>query len=92
MLRLNEDLLEDMTENEKEEFDKRWVQNQYLLDIVDENHISELEDFAYAMDIDFGEVVDIFNDSYFLPLAYEQAVELLYFIEDYFKNKKEVVE
>lgn len=92
MTELKLETLSELTIDEKEEFMDKWDENQYLLDNVNKERLDGFDEFIEEMEIDTETAYWALANAYKLPRHCYVAVEMLQFIEDYFKNKKEVNE
>lgn len=92
MRKLKLEMLSTLTMDEKEEFMDKWDENEFLLDNVDRERLDGFDEFIKEMEIDNETAYCALDNAYKLPCHYYIAVEMLQFIEDYFKNKKEVAE
>lgn len=82
-------LTEDMSDNKKTEFNKKWDYNYYLLLSVDKYRLNGLDEFFNEMNVsDAYEFYSWFED---YPPHYYLAVAMLRCIEHYFKNQEEKI-
>lgn len=65
----------------------KWNENKYLLDKVDRERLDGFDEFIREMEIDSETAYCALDNAYKLPARYYIAVEMLQFIEDYFKDK-----
>lgn len=78
--------------NKKQDFIDKWEDNKYLLDKVDRERLDGFDEFISEMEIDSEDAYCALDNAYKLPAHYYIAIEMLQFIEDYFKKKNEVAE
>lgn len=83
--KLKKERLEDMDEDEKEEFLDQWEENEYMLDDVDEHRLNGVDDFFDAMGMDCA--WEYYSHFFKLPNHYDCAVAMLCCIEDYFGKR-----
>lgn len=92
MEELKKEMLSSLNEWEMDDYRDKWDENKYLLDKVDRERLEGFDEFIEEMEIDNETAYCALDNAYKLPYHYYIAVEMLQFIEDYFKNKKEVTE
>ena len=84
---IKEEWLSELDDKRKEEFLEKWNDNEYLLDDVDGYRLGNLDEFFNELEI--SDYYEYYDDFYKLPVHYDIALEMLYVIQEYFKNKKE---
>ena len=82
---IKKQVLEDMDEDEREEFIEKWDGNEYLLSDVEEHRLGNLDDFFSELGID--DPYEYYEDFYKVPAHYRCAVGFLKAIENHFKEK-----
>lgn len=89
MRELKKTLLENAATKEKiDEIMDKWDENEYLLDKVACERLDGFDEFVKEMGLDIEYAYGVLNETYKLPYHYYIAVEMLQFIEDYFKDKR----
>lgn len=88
MEELKHEMLSTLNEWEMDDYRDKWNENEYLLDNVDRERLDGFDEFIREMKIDSETAYCALDNAYELPRHYYIAVEMLQFIEDYFKNKK----
>lgn len=92
MEELKHEMLSTLDIDEKQDFIDKWDDNKYLLNKVDRERLDGFDKFISEMEIDSETAYCALDNAYKLPAHYYIAVEMLRFIEDYFKKKNEVPE